>query len=183
MRKREDTELFLTKDEIGRMIECARQNELRDSLLMSLLRCTGIRRHEAATLSPNQLNAKNGTVHIIGSKAKKWEDRVIPVDSRVMDGLRLYIDAQGIKPKDSIFGISDRQIDRIIASYAIQAGLDHPVGCHDFRRYFITYALLYNPLFTVMKWAGHKNPQTTKIYFKMPEAQEIKGYEDFINKI
>lgn len=180
------SELLLTKTEIDTMIDAA-MNERRgrrDSLMMRLLRCTGIRRCEVSRLSPNQLNAEQSTTHVIGSKAKKWEDRIIPTDRSVMRDLQWYHRDQGIKPREKIFGIGDRQVDKIVQKYAVLADIGHPVICHDLRAYFITYGLHYGvPLFTMQKWAGHKSPLTTQLYYRLPTTIEQSSYEDIAGKL
>jgi integrase len=180
------SEILLTKNEIDSMIAIAVKERLgrRDSLLIRTLRCTGIRRCEASRLSPNQINFDDSTIHVVGSKAKRHEDRIIPIDKNVTADLRWYINDNRIKPREHLFGVGDRQVDRIIAKYALSAAIGHHVICHDLRAYFITYSLHMGiPLFTVQRWAGHKDPMTTKLYYRLPSAAETGSYDEMVRKL
>lgn len=182
---REKSELLLSKEEIDAMVAATsgRKNSMRDSLIINLFRYTGIRLNELRSLSINQFSWNDHTVHIIGSKAKMNEDRVIPVEAKTLQLVRWYVDQRGLKGKDHLFDINNREIQYLVRYYVKAAGITHPVTCHDFRRYFITHSLVYHPIFTVMKWSGHRHVSTTQIYYKLPSLLESKGYDEHIDKL
>ena len=143
--------------------------KVRDHVLLRSLFYLGLRNSELVNLKIDDIDLLNRTVKVVQGKGKK--DRYVPIPKDFAEELTEYIkDRSG-----RLFGISDRQIRRIVKAYAVKAGVRkaeeiHP---HTLRHSYATH--LQNsgvPLNIIQEILGHENIETTTIYMHLGIARK-----------
>ncbi len=194
----EDTaHVWLTPSQVAALVQAPGLNTwkgLRDTALIALLLCTGIRAAEAAALEVGDLRATLGGALALKVRSGKgfkqrlvpygaqewglalveaWLDRVGLTQGPVFVGLRkgnnFYLDATGY-PR----WLSVRSIEVALASYAIPVnGQLRTVSPHDLRR---TYArqlyLVGTDLVAIQQNLGHDRQETTLDYIGILDAEQ-----------
>ena len=147
--------------EVGMIFEQSRWHR-RDNLILKCLFYFGLRNSELVTISSHDIDLDNRTLKVISGKKK---ERCVPVPTNeFLHDLRNYI---GDRTDGDLFTISDRQIRRIVKSYARKAGIKKPgeVHPHTLRHSYATH--LQNagvPLNMIQEILGHERIETTTVY-------------------
>jgi len=163
---------YLKQDELKALLEAPKR--MRDRLIIKLLYETGMRVGELAALTIGDVDLEAGEITIQQAKRHKEGRKVPLVNSWTKSMLRDYIGTRKGR-KDPLFisnkrtPLSRRQIERLIAKYGEQIGLEkdkrHP---HVLRHTHAVYALKSGiDLRTLQQNLGHSSIEVTAIYLTM----------------
>jgi len=172
---------YLKPDELKALLEAPRR--MRDRLIIKLLYETGMRVGELTALTIGDVDLESGEITI--QQAKRHEEgRKVPlVNSWTKSMLRDYIGTRKNR-RDSLFvsnkrsPLSRRQVERLIAKYGSQIGLDkdkrHP---HVLRHTHAVFALKSGiDLRTLQQNLGHSSIEVTAIYLTMDIDDRKEAY-------
>jgi len=163
---------YLKQDELKALLEAPKR--MRDRLIIKLLYETGMRVGELAALTIGDVDLEAGEITIQQAKRHKEGRKVPLVNSWTKSMLRDYIGTRKNR-KDPLFvsnkrtPLSRRQIERLIAKYGEQIGLEkdkrHP---HVLRHTHAVYSLKSGiDLRTLQQNLGHSSIEVTAIYLTM----------------
>lgn len=171
---------FLSADEIERLLaQPAIQtlNGLRDRAILELLFSSGLRVSELVGLDKDHINLKRREFMVRGKGQKDrpifiseaaalWLQRYI--DQRKDNARPLFIRYSGRKTPDltgNYHRLTARSVQRMVARYALLAGITKHVSPHTLRHSFATDLLMNGAdLRSVQALLGHSNVATTQIY-------------------
>jgi len=163
LKKSKKLPVYLTKAEIGRLLNTARGN-IRDFTIIAFIIQTGVRVNELINLKMKDVDLQDGTIRV---KGKGDKERIIPLSKDMVKILSRYL--QGRK-EGYLFEIKGRKISvstiqKMVKKYAEEAHLKKSVSPHKLRHTFATLALEagVNP-FTLKDLLGHSSLNTTLIY-------------------
>jgi site-specific recombinase XerD len=171
---------FLNSDELERLLNQPSTediNGLRDKAILELLFSSGLRVSELTGLDINHVNLKLKEFTVRG---KGQKDRPVFISDQAADCIQQYLD----KRTDSLPALfisysgrsvantsgnyrrlTPRSIQRMIARYAILAGITKHVSPHTLRHSFATDLLMNGAdIRSVQAMLGHSNIATTQIY-------------------
>lgn len=169
--------VVLSEEEIDAMIAAVdrstAEGERNVAMLETLYSC-GLRVSELVGLRMTQVHATEGFVQVIGKGNK---ERLVPVGSRALKHIRLYVDQVrvhlNIKPsaRDVVFlskrggPVSRQSVFLIIKALALKAGVRKNISPHTFRHSFATHLVEAGAdLRAVQEMLGHESITTTEIY-------------------
>jgi len=163
----------LTLKEVEEILSMPNQETLegkRDVAIMELFYSTGLRLSELVNLTHGMLDLNEHAARVVGKGNKT---RYVMLGDMAMRALNNYFSSPEYPsrgnnspcfpgPKGKL---SPRTIERLIANYAVSAGIDKHVTPHVFRHSFATH-LLDNgaDLRSVQTMLGHASIGTTQIY-------------------
>lgn len=107
---------------VERLIEAA--STTRDKLLIEVLAWGGLRRHEAAALAPQDIDAASSRLEICAGKG--GVTRTGPIPSRLAKDLEQFVREQKLPRTRPVFAVSARRINQIVADPAEAAGVTSP---------------------------------------------------------
>jgi integrase len=160
----------------------ARLRDLRDIALILVLSDTGLRIGEAFSLKRGDIDAKNGTIYVIGKGGK---EAIVILNKRSARALGQYLrarqeldGAQGVPLNDlPVFSRHDKATGQKIRRMTTVSGRDivHRRACqvldkdshitpHQFRHYFVTMVYRKTDLKFASEAARHSNLQITGRY-------------------
>lgn len=160
---REINRPFFTEEEIAKMLEIARNINLRDYLLLRLFYSSGARRSEIARAEKKDIyiDGEYGRFRI---RVGKTEPRVVPIDLETAQGIIEW--AKKYSKGGTLFEVTPTQIGNIVRKYRDLAGIKKKgAGCHSYRRSFATH--LHDrgmDVFEIKESLGHKTMTMTSIY-------------------
>ena len=167
----------LSVDEINLIldsIDTTKSNGLRDKSIISILYSCGLRVSELINMHLTNLYLNDNIVRVFGKGNK---ERLIPLGSKAMNDLILYLDQ--IRPKLSrksdskgIIYLSNRgkklsrkTIWNLINIVSIKSNINKSISPHTFRHSFATHLLEGGAdLRIVQELLGHSSISTTQIY-------------------
>ncbi len=171
---------FLTPEELERMFAVAKLDTLpglRDRAILELLFSSGLRVSELVGLDRDHINLKRREFMVRG---KGQKDRPIFISDSAADWLQRYIEKRadtakplfarysGSKKVDTsgnFHRLTARSVQRMVARYALLAGITKHVSPHTLRHSFATDLLMNGAdLRSVQALLGHSNISTTQIY-------------------
>ncbi|HSX16358.1 MAG TPA: site-specific tyrosine recombinase/integron integrase [Candidatus Saccharimonadales bacterium] len=182
---------WLDEDELERLFaqpDTAKLAGMRDRAILELLFSSGLRVSELVGLDRDHVNLKRREFMVRGKGEK---DRPIFVSPEAADWLQKYLDARkdNTKPlfirymgnkKVDLSGnyhrLTARSVQRLVASYALLAGITKHVSPHTLRHSFATNLLMNGAdLRSVQAMLGHSNIATTQIYTHVtdPHLKEV----------
>jgi site-specific recombinase XerD len=182
---------FLTPEELGRLAsqpKTATLNGLRDRAIIELLFSSGLRVSELVGLDRDHINLKRREFMVRG---KGQKDRPIFISEEASDWIEKYLDKRqdnakplfirysGSKQVDNSGNfqrLTARSIQRMVARYALLAGITKHVSPHTLRHSFATDLLMNGAdLRSVQVMLGHSNIATTQIYTHVtdPHLKEV----------
>lgn len=175
----------LSEDEVKKLIEQPRTDTiigLRDRAMISLIYGTGIRCTECANLRERNADLDMATIRVLG---KGGDERVLPLNSAVVEILRQYRQARGKVSKDSCFfksresaSMSRGAIFQRVRHHAQQAKLHMKVSPHQLRHSFATHLVRLGTQIPVVRdLLGHRLISSTQIYIHMT-AQDLRQAVD-----
>lgn len=188
---------FLNEDELGRLFSQPKLDTiggLRDRAILELLFSSGLRVSELVGLDRDHINLKRREFMVRG---KGQKDRPIFISDAAAQWLQLYINKRQdtTKPLFVRYGgrktvdlsgnyhrLTARSVQRIVANYALLAGITKHVSPHTLRHSFATDLLMNGAdLRSVQAMLGHSNIATTQIYTHVTDPHLRKVHEQFHN--
>jgi len=189
---------FLNEDELESLFAQPKIDTiigLRDRAILELLFASGLRVSELVGLDRGHINLKRREFMVRG---KGQKDRLVFVSQSAADWLEKYLEKRpdnakplfirysGIKKVDlsgNYQRLTARSIQRMIARYALLAGITKHVSPHTMRHSFGTDLLMNGAdLRTVQVMLGHSNISTTQIYTHITDPHLKSAYEKYHHK-
>lgn len=189
---------FLNEDELTRMFEQPDINTpagLRDRAILELLFSSGLRVSELTGLDRDHINLKRREFMVRG---KGQKDRPIFISEEAAEWIQKYLDKRtdsvkslfirygGHKEVDrtgNFYRLTPRSVQRLVAHYALAAGITKHVSPHTLRHSFATNLLMNGAdLRSVQAMLGHSNISTTQIYTHVTDPHLRAVHEKFHHK-
>ena len=189
---------FLTPEEVAQLFaqaDLSKQPGLRDRAILELLFSSGLRVSELVGLDRDHINLKRREFMVRG---KGQKDRPIFISSEAASWIQKYLDARqdGTRPlfvrysgskKVDLSGnfhrLTARSVQRMVARYALLAGITKHVSPHTLRHSFATDLLMNGAdLRSVQALLGHSNIATTQIYTHVTDPHLKAVHEKFHSK-
>jgi site-specific recombinase XerD len=186
---------WLDEDELERMFaqpDLTKLAGMRDRAILELLFSSGLRVSELVGLDRDHINLKRREFMVRGKGEK---DRPIFISSEAAEWLQQYLDARqdntkplfirfaGSKKVDlsgNFHRLTARSIQRLVAHYALLAGITKHVSPHTLRHSFATNLLMNGAdIRSVQAMLGHSNIATTQIYTHVTDPHLKKIHEEF----
>lgn len=186
---------FLSDEEVERL--CAQPNltsvqGLRDRAIIELLFSSGLRVSELVGLDRDHINLKRREFMVRG---KGQKDRPIFISQDAANWINQYLEKRddntkplfirysGTKRVDrtgNFHRLTARSIQRLVAQYALLAGITKHVSPHTLRHSFATDLLMNGAdLRSVQAMLGHSNISTTQIYTHVTDPHLKAVHEKF----
>lgn len=186
---------WLNEDELERIFAQPDVSKLagaRDRAIMELLFSSGLRVSELVGLDREHINLKRREFMVRG---KGQKDRPIFISPEAAEWLQRYLEMRkdNTKPlfirfagnkKVDLSGnyhrLTARSVQRLVAHYALLAGITKHVSPHTLRHSFATNLLMNGAdLRSVQAMLGHSNIATTQIYTHVTDPHLKKVHEQF----
>lgn len=186
---------FLNEDELKRIFEQPDLDTvagLRDRAILELLFSSGLRVSELVGLDRDHINLKRREFMVRG---KGQKDRPIFISVEAAKWIQEYLDKRNdtTKPLFIRYGgrktidrtgnyhrLTARSIQRLVAHYALLAGITKHVSPHTMRHSFATNLLMNGAdLRSVQAMLGHSNIATTQIYTHVTDPHLRAVHEKF----
>jgi site-specific recombinase XerD len=186
---------FLTPEELERLAAQPKTetlNGLRDRAIIELLFSSGLRVSELVGLDRDHINLKRREFMVrgkgqkdrpifISSEAANWIGKYL--EKRQDNAKPLFIRYSGTKKIDNSGNfqrLTARSIQRMVARYALLAGITKHVSPHTLRHSFATDLLMNGAdLRSVQAMLGHSNIATTQIYTHVTDPHLKAIHEKF----
>ena len=189
---------FLNEDELARVFEqpdVSNLPGLRDRAILELLFSSGMRVSELVGLDRDHINLKRREFMVRG---KGQKDRPIFISEAAAGWIENYLDKRqdtsrplfmrysGSKKVDlsgNFHRLTVRSVQRLVAHYALLAGITKHVSPHTMRHSFATDLLMNGAdLRSVQAMLGHSNIATTQIYTHVTDPHLRAVHEKFHHK-
>ncbi len=186
---------WLDEDELERLFtqpDLTTLAGMRDRAILELLFSSGLRVSELVGLDRDHINLKRREFMVRGKGEK---DRPIFISPEAADWLQKYLDARkdntrplfirfaGNKKVDltgNFHRLTARSVQRLVAHYALLAGITKHVSPHTLRHSFATNLLMNGAdLRSVQAMLGHSNIATTQIYTHVTDPHLKKIHDEF----
>jgi site-specific recombinase XerD len=186
---------FLSPEELDRLF--AQPNletapGLRDRAILELLFSSGLRVSELVGLDKDHINLQRREFMVRG---KGQKDRPIFISAEAAEWIQKYLDQRtdttrplfirysGTKKVDTsgnFHRLTARSVQRMVARYAVLAGITKHVSPHTMRHSFATDLLMNGAdLRSVQAMLGHSNISTTQIYTHVTDPHLKAIHEKF----
>lgn len=189
---------FLNPDELARIFEQPNVSAitgLRDRAILELLFSSGLRVSELVGLDKDHINLKRREFMVRG---KGQKDRPIFISEAAANWISKYIEKRtdttkplfirysGRKTVDlsgNFHRLTVRSVQRLVARYALLAGITKHVSPHTMRHSYATDLLMNGAdLRSVQAMLGHSNISTTQIYTHVTDPHLKSVHEKFHRK-
>ena len=189
---------FLSEEEIRRLFEqpdLSTEAGMRDRAILELLFSSGLRVSELVGLNKDHVNLKRLEFMVRG---KGQKDRPIFISQEAASWIEKYLEVRkdkspalfarvgGHKQADTsgnYLRLTARSVQRMVARYALMAGITKHVSPHTLRHSFATDLLMNGAdLRSVQAMLGHSNIATTQIYTHVTDPHLKKVHEEFHRK-
>lgn len=186
---------FLNEDELERMFkqpDLSTLGGLRDRAILELLFSSGLRVSELVGLDRDHINLKRREFMVRGKGQKDRPIFISPEAARWVSeylGKRqdttkpLFVRYSGRKQVDlsgNFHRLTARSVQRLVARYALLAGITKHVSPHTLRHSFATDLLMNGAdLRSVQALLGHSNIATTQIYTHVTDPHLRAVHEKF----
>lgn len=190
---------FLTPEELDRLAAQPKLDTvvgLRDRAIIELLFSSGLRVSELVGLDRDHINLGRREFMVRG---KGQKDRPIFISEKAAEWIRQYLDKRqdntkplfirysGNKQVDlsgNYHRLTARSIQRMVARYALLAGITKHVSPHTLRHSFATDLLMNGAdLRSVQAMLGHSNIATTQIYTHVTDPHLKEVHAKFHRKV
>lgn len=190
---------FLTPEELTRIFEQPDTETLaglRDRAILELLFSSGLRVSELVGLDKDHINLKRREFMVRG---KGQKDRPIFISKTAAEWVQAYLDKRednstplfirtgnSSKKTDTsgnFYRLTTRSVQRLVAKYALHAGITKHVSPHTLRHSFATDLLMNGAdLRSVQAMLGHSNIATTQIYTHVTDPHLKEVHSKFHDK-
>lgn len=189
---------FLNEEEMERLLsepDINTEAGLRDRAILELLYSSGLRVSELVGLNRDHINLKRREFMVRG---KGQKDRPIFISEEAAEWIQKYLDKRkdnspplfarvgGTKKADTSgnhLRLTARSVQRLVARYALLAGITKHVSPHTLRHSFATDLLMNGAdLRSVQAMLGHSNIATTQIYTHITDPHLKNVHEKFHRK-
>ncbi len=189
---------FLNPEELERLFAAPKtetENGLRDRAILELLFSSGLRVSELVNLDVENVNLKRKEFMVRGKGEK---DRPIFISDDAVYWLKLYLEKRNDNSKPlfirysgtkkvnlsgNYYRLTARSVQRLVARYALLAGITKKVSPHTLRHSFATDLLMNGAdLRSVQAMLGHSNISTTQIYTHVTDPHLKAIHEKFHRK-
>jgi len=156
------------------MLHAAETCSTRDYLLLRFMWRTGVRVSEVISVTPKDIEFKNGVVNI--RKAKGGRQRRVPLDPDTLKMLSDYVLALNIPDDQPIFPIQRNRVFNIVKKYGnMVAAKIHP---HTLRHSFAIHLVRSGTdLRRVQLMLGHTSLSITQVYLQFNDNDLREAYE------
>jgi len=186
---------FLNEEELARMFAQPDLNTLagvRDRAILELLFSSGLRVSELVGLNRDHINLKRREFMVrgkgqkdrpifISQEAATWVEHYL--EKRDDTAKPLFVRYSGTKKVDltgNFHRLTARSVQRLVARYALLAGITKHVSPHTLRHSFATDLLMNGAdLRSVQAMLGHSNIATTQIYTHVTDPHLRAVHEKF----
>lgn len=189
---------FLTPEELERLFDEPDTSTLagsRDRAILELLFSSGLRVSELVGLDREHINLKRREFMVRG---KGQKDRPIFISPDAAEWIQAYLDKRTdtVKPlfvrysgrktvdtSGNYHRLTARSVQRMVAKYALLAGITKHVSPHTLRHSFATDLLMNGAdLRSVQALLGHSNISTTQIYTHVTDPHLKDVHQRFHHK-
>ncbi len=179
---------FLNEDELKRIFAQPDLNTLgglRDRAILELLFSSGLRVSELVGLDRDHVNLKRREFMVRG---KGQKDRPIFISPEAAKWIEHYLQKRGdnmpplfVRYSGKVSNrLTARSVQRLVARYALLAGITKHVSPHTLRHSFATDLLMNGAdLRSVQAMLGHSNIATTQIYTHVTDPHLKSVHEKF----
>lgn len=191
---------LISAEELERLIQAPSGDALktlRDRAILELLFSTGLRVSELCSLNRDldfrkdefSVRGKGDKVRVVflspaaKNALKKYLDRRTDMDEAMFVQIGIKAVNESKKKKPETLRLTSRSIERIVAYYAVKAGISKKVTPHTLRHSYAT-DLLENgaDLRSVQALLGHSNIQTTQVYTHVTDKHLREIHKAFHGK-
>ncbi len=188
---------FLSEEELERMFDVPDTSTLvgkRDRAILELLFSSGLRVSELVGLDRDHINLKRREFMVRGKGQKDRPIFISPeaalrieqyLQERKDTARPLFVRYSGTKKVDltgNFHRLTARSVQRLVARYALLAGITKHVSPHTLRHSFATDLLMNGAdLRSVQAMLGHSNISTTQIYTHVTDPHLKATHEKFHN--
>lgn len=188
---------FLNPEELSRLLgqpNLESLGGLRDRAILELLFSSGLRVSELTNLNREHINIARREFTVRG---KGQKDRPIFISEEAAHWVQAYLDKrqdtmpalfvsysgkQKIDTSGNHKRLTPRSVQRLVARYALLAGITKHVSPHTLRHSFATDLLMNGAdLRSVQAMLGHSNIATTQIYTHVTDPHLRKVHEKYHN--
>ncbi|HET8709084.1 MAG TPA: site-specific tyrosine recombinase/integron integrase [Candidatus Saccharimonadales bacterium] len=189
---------FLNPEELERLFakpDLTKMSGKRDRAILELLFSSGLRVSELVGLDRDHINLKRREFMVRGKGQKDRPIFISPeaaywIDQYVKDrqdtAKPLFVRYSGTKKVDltgNFHRLTARSVQRLVARYALLAGITKHVSPHTLRHSFATDLLMNGAdLRSVQAMLGHSNISTTQIYTHVTDPHLKAVHEKFHHK-
>lgn len=176
--------VVLSREECQKLITAFTEGKFafRNNLIVRVLYAAGLRIEELENLKFCDLSYETGTIFIRSGKGDK--DRYVCADQGTLEMLRTWQGQEGKKLEDSVFGLTLRQLRRIVEKAADIVGIpqryramDRVFSPHSLRHAFATHSYENGMrVLTLKKLLGHEFLGTTEIYVFTGMKYDVEEY-------
>lgn len=189
---------FLSEDELERLFSMPKidtEQGLRDRAILELLFSSGLRVSELANLDKDSVNLKRKEFIVRG---KGQKDRPIFISDAAANWISQYLEkrtdnsrplfirysgTKKVNTSGNYYRLTPRSIQRLVARYALLAGITKKVTPHTLRHSFATDLLMNGAdLRSVQAMLGHSNISTTQIYTHVTDPHLKSIHQKFHSK-
>jgi len=186
---------FLTEDELARLFEQPKIDTiagLRDRAILELLFSSGLRVSELVGLDRDHINLKRREFMVRGKgqkdrpifispEAALWVEQYLAKRQDTTKPLFVrYSGSKQIDRSGNFHRLTARSVQRLVARYALLAGITKHVSPHTLRHSFATDLLMNGAdLRSVQAMLGHSNIATTQIYTHVTDPHLRAVHEKF----
>jgi len=186
---------FLNQEELERLMaqpDISKQNGMRDRAILELLFSSGLRVSELVGLDRDHINTKRREFMVRGKgqkdrpifispEAAAWVEQYLA--RRQDNSPPLFVRYSGSKQADlsgTFQRLTARSVQRLVARYALLAGITKHVSPHTLRHSFATDLLMNGAdLRSVQALLGHSNIATTQIYTHVTDPHLRQVHQKF----
>jgi site-specific recombinase XerD len=189
---------FLNEEELERLFAQPDINTLpgmRDRAILELLFSSGLRVSELVGLDRDHINLKRREFMVRGKgqkdrpifisiEAAKWIEQYLQKREDITKPLFVrYSGSKQVDLSGNYHRLTARSVQRLVARYALLAGITKHVSPHTLRHSFATDLLMNGAdLRSVQAMLGHSNISTTQIYTHVTDPHLKSVHEKFHHK-
>lgn len=159
----------------------------RDKLLIEVMAWGGLRRQEAATLTPRDIDVESSRIEVRAGKGDVA--RTVPIPARLAKDLDRFVRENQLAKTRPLFGVSVRRINQIVAIAAAAAGVKSPhpgiktdgrgTRYHTVTPHLLRHALAHEfkrrggSISALQALMGHADPRTTLVLYGQLTVDDV----------
>lgn len=177
-----------TEEELKRYYDVVwKTRNTKHMVLIKVLLYTGTRVQELINIKIADIDLDRCQIRINQGKQKK--DRIVPFPHDFREILMLFVNAEHEKGATFLFesnrktAFTTRGIRKILADYAIEAGMKQSISPQKLRHFLFTWLKkqgINDAL--IQPYSGHETRQSLEIYSKLSLSDAQEAYDDKIDK-